>query len=82
MADLILFPSVRRTGTIMRMARMMARYNPEGAERALAERLRDSRKSLLRKGISEEVATREVKAFELAVRAQLWGIILRGGDAA
>lgn len=82
MAELILFPSARRTGVIMRLAKMMARYNPDGAERALAERLRDSYGSLIRKGFTPEVAAREMRSFELAVRAQLWGIIVRGGDAA
>jgi hypothetical protein len=82
MAEIVVFPLSRRIGSIRRMARMMASYSPEAAERSLATPLRQQREALIRRGFTPEVATREVKSFELAVRAQMWGIILRGGDAA
>jgi hypothetical protein len=82
MAEIIPFPSTRCIDSIRRMARTMARYKPEAAERALATPLRQKYDALIRRGFTPEVAKREVKSFELAVRAHLWGIILRGGDAA
>jgi hypothetical protein len=83
MAKIVVFPSTRRVGAIGGLARRMASYSQEGAERTLAKQLSQQRDALIRKGITPEVATREVRSFELAVRAQLWGIIMRGdGDAA
>jgi Family of unknown function (DUF6074) len=84
MAEIVAFPLTRRIGSIRRMARMMASYSPEGAERALATPLRQQYEALLRRGIAPEVAVREVRSFEAAIRAQRWRLVLLrdGGDAA
>jgi Family of unknown function (DUF6074) len=82
MAKIVHFPMTRRVGSIRKLARMMARYKSEAAERALAVPLRQQYEALIRRGFTQKDATREMKAFENAVRAELWGIIMRGGDAA
>jgi hypothetical protein len=84
MTKIIPFPLTRRIGSIRRMAHMMASYTPEGGERALATPLRRQYEALLRRGIAPEVAARQVRSFELAIRAQLWRLVLQrdGDDAA
>jgi hypothetical protein len=83
MAEIVAFPLTCRIGSIRRLARMMASYSPEGAECALATPLRQQYAALLRRGIAPEVAAREVRSFELAMRAQLWRLVLlRDGDDA
>jgi len=40
------------------------------------------RTALLRRGLPPNVVEREMRALELAVRAELWAVVMRGGDAA
>jgi Family of unknown function (DUF6074) len=83
--EVVPFPAARRVGSIRRMAHMLASYSAEGAERAITAPLQQQYAAMVRKGIAPEVAKREVRSFEAAVRAQLWRfVILRdgGGDAA
>ncbi len=77
------FPQIRRIGSIRKMARMMARLSPEGAERALETPLRQQYEALIRRGMPPEMAASEMEAFELAVRTHLWqlGGHRGGGDA-
>jgi hypothetical protein len=84
MAEIVPFPLTHRVRSIRRMARMMASYSPEGGERALTTPLRQQYAALLRRGVAPEVAAREVRSFELAIRAQLWRLVLvrEGGDGA
>jgi hypothetical protein len=84
MAEIVAFPLTRRIGSIRRLARMMASYSREGAERALATPLRQQYEALIRRGIAPDLAAREVRSFELAIRTQLWRLVLLrdGGDAA
>jgi DNA-binding transcriptional regulator YdaS (Cro superfamily) len=80
-AETIPFPAARRVGLIRKMARLLATYSPDAAERTLRARLDAAKAVMLRRGISPEVAAREVRSLELAIRSRLWSIV-RGGDAA
>jgi Family of unknown function (DUF6074) len=81
-AEIVPFPAARRIGFVRKMAELMASYRPDAAERTLRARLDATKDALLRRGISPEVAAHEVRSLELAIRAKLWSIVLRGGDAA
>lgn len=80
--QIIPFPSTHRIGVIRNLARAMASYSETGAERTLAMQLERQHEAMLRKGIAPEIVQRELRAFELAIRAQLWAIVMQGGDAA
>lgn len=79
---LIPFPAVRRIGLIRKLARLMASYSPEGGERALYARLNVQYNAMISRGMPSNVVERELRALEYAVRTELWGIVMRGGDAA
>jgi hypothetical protein len=81
-AEIVPFPAVRRIGFIRKLARLMASYSPEGGERALYVRLNAQYSAMMKRGLSPEVVERELQALECAVRTELWGIVMRGGDAA
>jgi hypothetical protein len=81
-AEIVPFPAARRIGLIRNVAWMMACYRPDAAERTLAARLDATRSAMLRRGLSADVAEREIRALEGAIRARLWAIIMQGGDAA
>jgi Family of unknown function (DUF6074) len=80
--QIIPFPSTHRVGHIRKMARLLASYRPDAAERTLAARLNAQYGAMLRRGIAPEIIERELRSLELAIRAQLWAIVMRGGDAA
>ena len=81
-AQLVPFPATRRVGLIGRMARQMASYRPDAAERTLWIRLDATRSAMLRKGIAPGLVDREIRSLELAIRAKLWMIVMQGGDVA
>ena len=83
-AKIVPFPSTRRVGLIRALVKEMARYRPDAAERALAGRLEVQWRSMLSRGLTEEVVERELQLLELAVRARLRDVMRsgRGGDAA
>jgi hypothetical protein len=82
MTEIVPFPAVRRIGFIRNIAQMLATYSADGAERTLQARLDVTREAMLRKGIRPDVAGREIRSLELAIRAKLWAIVMQGGDAA
>jgi Family of unknown function (DUF6074) len=79
---IVTFPSVRRVGYIRKLARLMAHYSTDGGERTLAAQLNAQYAAMLRRGLSPEVIEPELRSLELAVRAELWVIVMQGGDAA
>lgn len=81
-AEVVPYPSTRRVGLIRKLARLMARYSADAGDRTLAARLDVQRTALLRRGLPPNVVEREMRALELAVRAELWAVVMRGGDAA
>jgi hypothetical protein len=82
MAQIVPFPAVRRIGLIRNMARVMATYRTDAAERTLQARLDATRNAMLRRGITPEVAAREVRSLELAIRTKLWTIVMQGDGVA
>ena len=77
MSEIVPFPAVRRVGFIKNMARVMATYRADAAERTLQARLDATRAALLRKSITPQVAAREVRSLELAIRTKLWTIVMQ-----
>jgi Family of unknown function (DUF6074) len=82
MAQIVPFPTVRRVGMIRNMARLLATYSADAAERTLHARLDATRDAMLRRGLDPEVVADEVRSLELAIRAELWAVVMRGGDVA
>jgi hypothetical protein len=82
MVEIVPFPAVRRVGLIRNMARLLATYSVDAAERTLHARLDATRDAMLRRGLEPESVAREVRSLELAIRAELWTIVMRGGDVA
>lgn len=76
------FPLARRRVFIQRQAAAMARFSHRGAEKHLAEQLRVQRNTLTRRGVSPERIEAELRAMELAIRAELWRVVLLPGGAA
>jgi hypothetical protein len=82
MAEIVPFPAARRIRLIRNMARLLATYRPDAAERTLQRHLEATRDAMLRRGLSPEMVQREIRSLELAIRAKLWTIVMQGGDAA
>jgi hypothetical protein len=82
MSEIVPFPAVRRVGLIRNMARVLATYSADGAERTLRARLDAARAAMLRKGIRPEVTECEVRSLELAIRTKLWTIVMQGDGVA
>ena len=82
MSEIVPFPAVRRVGFIRNMARVMATYRAGAAERTLQARLDATWAAMLRKGIRPDVAGREVRSLELAIRTKLWTIVKQGDGVA
>jgi hypothetical protein len=55
MSEIVPFPAARRVGFIRNMARVMATYRADAAERMLQARLDATRTAMLRKGIRPDV---------------------------
>jgi hypothetical protein len=82
MAEIVPFPTARRVGLITNMARLLATYSTDAAERTLRTRLDATREAMLRRGLAPEVVAREVRSLEAAIRARLWVVVMQGGDVA
>jgi hypothetical protein len=82
MSEIVPFPATRRAGFIRNVARVLATYSADGADRTLQARLDATRAAMLRKGIRPEIAGREVRSLELAIRTKLWAIVMQGDDVA
>lgn len=83
-ARIIPYPNDRRVGQIRKTARFVADLNDRQAEAHLREQVRRLHESLERKGIAPGLIASECAAYEGAIRAALWRVILQqpGGDAA
>jgi hypothetical protein len=81
MSEIVPFPAVRRVGFIRNMARVMATYRADAAERTLQARLDATRTAMLRKGIRPDVVGREVRSLEMAIRAKLRTVVTQNGVA-
>jgi hypothetical protein len=60
--EIVPFPAVRRMGLSRKMARLLATYNAEAAERTLHARLDATRDAMLRRSLAPEVVAREARS--------------------
>ena len=80
--QVIPFPAVRRVGSIRKLARLLASYSEQGAERTLNAQLNAQYRAMLRRNIQPEIIEAELRSLELAIRTELWMLLAQGGDAA
>jgi hypothetical protein len=81
-AELILFPSSKRVGLIRKTARDALGLNREAGDNIIRARIDQQRAAFLRRGFSEAVVQREMRALESAIRARMWRHVMVGGGAA
>ena len=74
------FPIIRRRGFAEKQAVTAASFNERSGERYIARQIETQRDVMRRRGINEVIIDREMKSFEVAIRAELWRLILRYGD--
>jgi Family of unknown function (DUF6074) len=70
-AAIVPFPLVRRRSMIQRQASYAAELNPDAAERHIARQLQVQDDAMRRRGIDENLISRELKCMEGAIRAML-----------
>jgi hypothetical protein len=75
-ATILAFPIAQRGDQVRALARQMLARPAPLAERHLAFQLRRKTAMLLRKQIPADVVAREVRAFERAVRREVWRMVL------
>ncbi|PXW50202.1 DUF6074 family protein [Chelatococcus asaccharovorans] len=81
MGVVVPFPAARHRGRITKTASYMASISRDHAEKHLSEQLRRLVASLEKKGIEPDTIERERSAYNAAVRAAVWRlIILRGAS--
>jgi hypothetical protein len=86
-AAILAFPIARRRDQVRALAAQMLARPQEQAQKHLEFQLRRKLNTLRKKQVPEDVALREVRCFESAVRAELWRLVLtppqpNPGDAA
>ncbi|WP_051373174.1 MULTISPECIES: DUF6074 family protein [unclassified Afipia] len=82
MATVIPFPVFRRQAFIDRQAQRAAQLNSDAGERYIAHQIEVQAAAMRRKGIGEDLITRESKCLEGAIRASLWRLVITPGGAA
>jgi hypothetical protein len=75
-AVILAFPIAQRGDQVRALARQMLARQADLAERHLAAQLRGKTATLLRKQVPADIVAREVRAFENAVRRELWRMVL------
>jgi hypothetical protein len=70
------FPAARRTAFIKKHAERMASLTPSHSEADLRHQLKIQADTMRRRGISEETISREIRALESSIRAELWRVVL------
>jgi len=69
--QLLLFPAVKRVGTIRRWASAVSGYNPKSREKTLRHYLDQYAEGLRKRDFPDEVVTRDVASLETAVRVEI-----------
>jgi len=82
LAEVIPFPTTRRRTYIRKQAARMASLGHDAAERHLERHLNLQAASMSRKGVSPALIARETRALELAIRVELWRMVLTPEGAA
>jgi hypothetical protein len=75
-AKLIPFPLAQQRPLVVKLAACMAAKVPARAEKMLNTELQRRIDALHRQGLSDSAVERQVKAFEAAIRAELWRIVI------
>jgi Family of unknown function (DUF6074) len=75
-AKIVRFPLARQQPLVTKLARQMARQIPARAEKTLHREFQRRIDALHRQGLSDQAVEREVRAFESAIRAELWRLVL------
>ena len=75
-AKLIPFPLAHQRPLVMKFAARMAAQIPARAEKMLSAELQRRIDALHHQGLPDSADERQVKAFEAAIRAELWRIVL------
>ena len=73
---IIPFPLAQQRPLVVKLAACMAAKMPARAEQMLNTELQRRIDALHRQGLSDSTVERQVKAFEAAIRAELWRIVL------
>lgn len=81
-AVIIPFRFARRVPQIRKTASYMASVPGNHAEGHLREQLRRLEEGLRKKGVAEPLIRAEVGAYEGAIRANLWRLLISQGGAA
>jgi hypothetical protein len=76
MAEIIPFPLARRHAFIQKQANRAAELNADSGERHIQHQIQCQADAMRRKGIDEDLITREMKYMESAVRAALWRTVM------
>jgi Family of unknown function (DUF6074) len=75
-AKVIPFPLAQQRSLVVKLATEMAARPPWRAEKMLNAELERRIDALHRQGVSDAAVKRQVTAFEAAIRAELWRIVL------
>ena len=78
-APVLPFPAAARLDLVARQAEHMAARDHHGSEEYLRRQLHRHRQVLERKQVEPEAIEADVAAYEGAVRAALWRLVLTGG---
>ena len=81
MAQIVPFPLVRRRALIEKQARYAASINADAAERHIQNQIALQGDTMRRRGIDEELITREMQCMETAIRAALCKVYMGQGGA-
>jgi hypothetical protein len=81
-AIIVPFPITKRRDFIKRNATRIAEAQPKTAEKLLAHAINIQSGTMVRRGIDPELVAHQARAFEAAIRAELWRLIIREGDTA
>jgi hypothetical protein len=83
MAEVFVFPVTRNRSKVRRTAAFMASVPERHGEGHLREQIRRLREGLTRRGVPAPLVEQECRSYEVALRAELWRIVLlEGGGAA
>ena len=72
MAEVVPFPISRRRRFIARQAQIAAGMKQEAGERYIQHQLKTQAQTMRRRGIDEEVISRELHCMDTAIRANLF----------
>ena len=74
-AVVVPFPLARRTAMIQRQADYALCLKPEKAEQHIQRQLQCQTDNLRRRGVVDELISREIASMESAIRAAMWRLM-------